>query len=160
MIPKPVQDFITTPQRDILNENLSRAKEQTHPSDLASMASVPGEQKDEETFINPFISQIPQEIKTDLVQNTQQQFVTPGVIPEALTTPQFNVSGIVWRSKNLQAIINGEIVTIGDRVNNWVVSEITKDGVHMTFEQQSLWVKPMINPEGETQAQPTNPYRR
>ncbi len=165
LIPTPIKDFIARPPRDILKENLSEANEQIPQSNNAISQSekkttAANSKKEDDIFINPFVPQIPQETKTTPFVNTQQPGTTPNVVAETVPAPQFNVSGVVWHSKKLQAIVNGEIVTIGDRVSNWVVSEITKDGVHMTFEQQSLWVKPIINPEGETQAQPTNPYRR
>jgi hypothetical protein len=166
LIPKPIKDFIATPQQDILKNNLTQANEQifqTHKVDSQSTQEMTGSnsqnQKENDAFINPFVPQIPQATITTPFVSTQQS-VTPNVVQETAPIPQFNVSGVIWHSKKLQAIVNGEIVTIGDRVSNWVVSEITKDGVHMTLEQQSLWVKPIINPEGETQAQPTNPYRR
>ncbi len=165
IIPKPIKDFIARPERDILKENLSQANEQIPQSSNAAsqpeQKTIPANsKKEDDIFINPFVPQIPQETKTTPFVNTQQPLVAPNIVQETVPTPQFNVSGVVWHSKKLQAIVNGEIVTIGDRVSNWVVSEITKDGVHMTLEQQSLWIKPIINPEGETQAQPTNPYRR
>lgn len=164
IIPKPIKDFIATPPQDALKENLSLANEQVSQSSETSSQvtrkiSEANSKKDEDIFINPFVPQIPQEVKATPFVNTPET-TTPNVVQETVPIPQFNVSGVVWHSKKLQAIVNGEIVTIGDRVSNWVVSEITKDGVHMTFEQQSLWVKPIINPENETQPQPSNPYRR
>ena len=47
--------------------------------------------------------------------------------------------------------INGQIVAIGDHVSNWLVAEITKDGVRVTSEDQNLWVKPVVNPEAGAQ---------
>ncbi len=164
VIPKPIADFIATPHPDVLKEKLAQAENQisnkndtlTQPI-LETVSSNSKNANDE--FINPFIPQIPQTAKPTPFVNPQATS-TPNVTPETAPIPEFIVAGVIWNSKKPQAIINEQIVSIGDHINTWAVSEITKDGVQMTFEEQNLWVKPIINPEAQAQAQPTNPYRR
>ncbi len=164
IIPKPIADFIAAPQPDILKEKLAQAKNQVPVENdtlaqpaVEKVSSNPQSTNDE--FINPFIPQIPQTVKTTAFVNPQVTS-TPDMTVETIPIPEFIVAGIIWNSKKPQAIVNQEIVTIGDNVNNWKVSEITKDGVRMNFEEQNLWVKPIINPEAQTQAQTADPYRR
>lgn len=163
MIPKKIQEFVATPPPDILNETLRQANEQT-PKDTVTSTPLNTRRNSKTAsviFQNPFIPQIPQEIKPMMPVNAQQQIPTSKVPGENLPPPpQFTVSGVVWNSKLPEAIINGQIVKIGDSVSNWAVSEITKEGIRVTFGEQNLWVKPVINPDAGPQSQPTNPYRR
>ena len=79
--------------------------------------------------------------------NPNSQVQPAPVIP----TPQFIVSGLIWNSKKPAAIINDEVVAIGDQVSNWAISEITKDGVRVSYEDRSLWIKPIVDPMSQPQ---------
>lgn len=164
-IPKPVADFIAKPQPDILKEKLSQANEQMleeadRPIDDLNKATDSKLKNEADEFTNPFIPQIPQAVKPKPFVAPKASAEPPPANIETTPIPQFIVAGIVWNSKKPQAIINEEVTAIGDQVSNWTVSEITEEGVRMTFGEQNLWVKPVINPEGQTQTQSPNFYQR
>ena len=143
--------FETPP--DMLNETLSKVKRleattTAKPSDEDLTA-----ESDPDTFRNPFVPQTPQPVRvsddntaTPIEQVQRERPVIP--------IPVFTLSGLIWNTKKPAAILNGKIVAIGDQVSNWSVSEITKEGVHVTFEDQALWVKPVLDPNRNKLAQP------
>ena len=111
-----------------------------------------------DTFINPFIPQTP--VSATNVPDTTVRVETPTATMPALMIPQFTLSGLVWNTKRPAAILNGKIVAIGDQVSSWSVTQITKEGVQVTFEDQNLWVKPVIDPNNPAQPNPNPRGRR
>jgi len=49
----------------------------------------------------------------------------PAAVPELLP----KVQGIIYNAANPEAIVNGKTVGVGDRVGNFSVKQILKDGV-------------------------------
>ncbi len=95
---------------------------------------------------NPFIPILP---SPQIVESTSNQITTTtssrskptsvkpvevtetkNVSPPAL--PKFIISGLVWNTDNPQAIINQEIVEIGDTVDDWTIVAITEDGIKVS----------------------------
>lgn len=159
---KRVENIAQQPAPDILKQTLKQAGEQetlTTTTDQTADRTIVETSIDINDIQDPFTPQIPKETKPILPINTTMP--TPTGIPEQETpVPQFIVSGMIWNSKKPAAIVNDQVVAIGDQISNWSVTQITKDGINMTFEQQNLWIKPIVNPELESQTQPSNPYRR
>lgn len=58
--------------------------------------------------------------------------------------PEFNVQGMVWRSDNPQAIIDGQILRIGDEIKDARVIDISKDGVKFLFRGKIITAKPKV----------------
>ncbi len=48
------------------------------------------------------------------------------------------VEGLVWGSKLPQAIINGQVVTVGGRVGDWEVVRIDKTGVTLRSGEKEI----------------------
>ncbi len=144
--------FETPP--DMLNETLNKVKRLEATTTAKPADEDLTSESDPDTFRNPFVPQTPQPVKT-IDDNTtsvpvQQIQRERPVVP----IPVFTLSGLIWNTKKPAAILNGKIVAIGDQVSNWSVSEITKEGVHVTFEDQNLWVKPVIDPIRNKLTQP------
>lgn len=57
----------------------------------------------------------------------------PLMVEQTFPVESFSVSAIIWDSKKPQAIINGKIVTIGEKLNGGEIIGIDKEGVHVTF---------------------------
>lgn len=141
-----IKQMLEEPSPDILKEKLSQAEqaiEKTKNDATEDAENDMNTNGPDNLFKNPFIPQIPQEAKTAPVPSDNS---TPVVVPVVAVTPQFTVAGVVWNSKKPQAILNGQVVGVGDHVSNWAVSEITKEGVRVTSEEQNLWIKPLVNP--------------
>lgn len=157
---KRVENIVQKPAPDILKQTLSQAEEQANLTAINTQdVDIPQDKTRAVSDIqDPFTPQIPQETKPALPIAVMP---TPHIVAEQATPiPQFIVSGMIWNSKKPAAIINDQVVAIGDQISNWSIAQITKDGINMTFEQQNLWIKPIVNPEIETQTQLSNPYRR
>lgn len=92
---------------------------------------------------NPFKSWLPviekiitPPVKTETVQPETQQ--PPPTKEEIIVIPppMLEISGIVWNTKNPQAIINDQVVVIGDTIENSKVVDIRKDGVDVIFSEK------------------------
>lgn len=146
--------------RDPLKEtlqNVSQMKEQYQ-------MSTQGVDKDTAQILrnlrNPFIPQLPAPKVADQIPVEQGQdqpdipFPGPEVVAEPeIVKPSFSISGLVWNTNMPQAILNGEVVSIGDVVESWTISDITNEGVEVTFQNKSFMIKP-----GENKGEPRNEY--
>ncbi len=75
----------------------------------------------------------------------------PVVVEAELTAPtaeyglsHLNVQGMVWGSKMPQAIINNQIVRIGEVIDGAEVLEIRREGVYVLYEGRQYIVRPKI----------------
>lgn len=55
-----------------------------------------------------------------------------------------NVQGMVWGSKMPQAIINNQIVRIGEIIDGAEILEIRREGVYVLYEGKQYIVRPTI----------------
>jgi len=102
---------------------------------------------------NPFTTALPEperpveDIKQPPV-DVKQQLLPPPVSdkedqPVSIPKPNFRVQGLVWNSDIPQAIVNNEVITIGDQVNGWTVIEINPQGVKMGIDTTNVyWFSP------------------
>lgn len=56
--------------------------------------------------------------------------------------PVLKISGLIWDSKRPQAIVNGEIIDVGDTLQKWTVTGISKDGIRLTRQNQEVLITP------------------
>ena len=104
---------------------------------------------------NPFIPQLPQKeippvpvaenpLPPPPVAFTQNPLppVEPTPPPPVPTPsgPELTVSGLVWNTTRPQAIINGQVVSVGDTVDNWIITGISKTGIEIRSGTQTLTV--------------------
>jgi len=98
----------------------------------------------EEVYTNPFISKLP-ERKPEIVE----EVIVPAVneIPpiaekkvEVITQPipiikppSLTINGLVWNSEFPQAIVNNQIVKLGDTIEGVTVVGIHREGIDITF---------------------------
>jgi hypothetical protein len=60
---------------------------------------------------------------------------------EELTPPELKINGLVWNTDKPQAIINDQVVVIGDMVGDSKVIDIRKDGVDLMFLNKPFTVQ-------------------
>lgn len=97
---------------------------------------------------NPFESQLPQPGQAVSKTETQVAPEPVGMGPEPTppqpkiipSLPQCSITGLVWDSQKPQAILNGKIIGLGDKIESWTVTQITKDGVEITFENEKFLI--------------------
>ena len=75
-----------------------------------------------ESLSDPFIEPEMEEIATESAETT--------VMP----LPDFSVQGVIWGGSLPQAIINEQVVKIGDTIQGAKVTSIGKEGVGLLFE--------------------------
>ena len=59
-----------------------------------------------------------------------------------IALPKFSISGIIWNSKRPQAIINGQIVEVGDTISEIKITGIHKEGIEGLFDGKPVTIKP------------------
>lgn len=71
-------------------------------------------------------------------------FAREAAKPDAAGKPEepFELSGLVWGNAMPQAILNGTIIRVGDKIDSAEVLEISKEGVRLKSGSEELWVRP------------------
>ncbi|MFA6378758.1 MAG: hypothetical protein WCX16_03130 [Candidatus Omnitrophota bacterium] len=64
----------------------------------------------------------------------------PAPVEEA-KPPEIKISGLVWSTDRPQAIINDQILTIGDMIGDSKIIDINKDGVDIMFLNKLYTIK-------------------
>ncbi len=93
-------------------------------------------------FGNPFSSPLPKksEIKPKvIVVPAQKETPTP---PAPVTPPNLLVKGLVWNTDRPQAIINDQVVGVGDRVGETTIRSITRNGIGFEFMKTHFTLNP------------------
>lgn len=101
---------------------------------------------------NPFESQLPETEPEDEEPMDKPEITEPAtsapifnipVTEEPLPPiPTFEITGIIWDSDRPQAIINEQIVDIGDTIEDVRITEIEKTAIRGTFHGASITIKP------------------
>lgn len=113
---------------------------------LAQISEIPEtEKKDDfltqttETFLaspqslkNPFESKLPKEIVVPSTASQHDSHDKP--LPVSISTPKFVITGVVWNTSKPQVIINGQVASIGDVIENWKIIEIKKTHVKVVSD--------------------------
>ncbi len=126
---------------EILYENLSTLDQSRCPVDAII------------NLKNPFATALPEpERPVEIVKqppvDVKQQLLPPPVSdkggqPVPVPKPNFQVQGLVWDSDLPEAIVNNEVVSIGDKINGWTVIEINPQGVKMGIDTTNVyWFSP------------------
>lgn len=107
---------------------------------LISIGSCESASMDRNPFKSwlPAIEKIltPPPVEKETVQpETQQQLTTTQEIA-IIPPPMLEINGIVWNTKKPQAIINDQVVVIGDTIENSKIVDIRKDGVDVIFNEK------------------------
>ncbi|MDD2654432.1 MAG: hypothetical protein PHI86_04940 [Candidatus Omnitrophica bacterium] len=59
--------------------------------------------------------------------------------------PEFVVQGMIWSSDNPQAIIDGQVLRLGDDIKEAKIIDISKEGVKFLYRGKIITAKPKIN---------------
>lgn len=133
-------------------------------------ASDPGSEKIDISSLsnkNPFKSQLPEKPKPKPKPVRERQKRTPSsgkksgkkflktpsgdlrkrktdMTQRVPTKPALVITGLVWDTKRPQAIVNGKVVSIGDKINNNKIEivSIRKDGIDIMFEGAEMTIEP------------------
>ena len=138
--------------RNIIKDTLHRA-EKGETTKKENLGLDPETAELVRSLKNPFIPQLPHPEQA-IEGRTEQEEVPlppemtenfpmgPEPLPQKITKPSFTVSGLIWNSDLPQAILDGQIVTIGDLIKNWTIVNISKEGVEVTFKNFTYMIEP------------------
>ena len=95
---------------------------------------------DLDSIPDPFISKLPKEPEPPppmqagpTMQMTPSVNPTPGESSKEIKPPPILVvTGLVWNSDNPQAIVNNDIKSIGDKIEEWTIVKIGEEGIVLT----------------------------
>ncbi len=107
--------------------------------DKAQEAAAP-----ELSFRDPFRSFLPYDVaQQNGVEGSALGEDAQASIPkeEILDLSQFSVAGLVWGIEEARAIINGEIVAVGDTIGEAQVLRIDRDGILFGFHGREYLLK-------------------
>ena len=97
------------------------------------------------TLINPFAAKLPKKIPLQAIPEVQPSPFEPRVpLPSAPLkeeepqAPSFKIFGIVWNTDRPQAIINNQVVSMGDKIENSEIVAINKIGIDVVSEGQKF----------------------
>jgi hypothetical protein len=108
---------------------------------------------------NPFQSQLPEKRKPPEAPNPKVKIEDPkgaiekpkvsqpnieSVAPKVIETPmpQLTIKGVIWNSDRPQAIINDQIIDIGDKISEVTVTGIRKGGIDVMFHGKKSTLTP------------------
>ncbi len=61
--------------------------------------------------------------------------------PEIIEPPTLNIKGLIWNTNRPQAIINDQVVNLGDTVSEAEIIAIRKSEVDILFKGQKMTIK-------------------
>ena len=97
-------------------------------------------------FKNPFISvlplpQIPQKPEVIEHQPVETTARAEERIPEPeIVAPEFVVSGVIWNTSKPQAILNNQVVAIGDKIEGATILGIDSKNIEIEFNGKHVTV--------------------
>ena len=105
------------------------------------------------TLKDPFIPQLPKPQEETPQKDTpppdeppKLEIFTDTDEPEKprpkIRKPDFEISGMVWNTDHPQAIMDDEIINIGDRLGQWTIEQIGPAGVEIIYKDTKFIIEP------------------
>jgi hypothetical protein len=105
---------------------------------------------------NPFKSWLPKieenivkPLEGDTIENKDDQSGIAAQKAAEIQPPDLKLNGLVWNTTKPQAIINDQVVNIGDIIENSKIVDIKKDGVDIIFSEK-LFTIPIEQPSTQS----------
>lgn len=112
-------------------------------------------------FRNPFKPQLPQRkqvskpspeaakksIKKKKTQAQKKAATSKHILKQSVEAipqepPLMVISGLVWNSERPQAIVNNQIIDVGDKIETIQVVAIRKEGIEIKFNGRTITIEP------------------
>jgi hypothetical protein len=84
---------------------------------------------------DPFINLLQIDIYRSALKKTEP------VVDSQSPLPDFVIQGIVWNTEMPQAILNGQVIRIGDTIEGVKVLQIEKEGITILYRGEKLLIK-------------------
>jgi len=154
---KNFQKSFSSSDRDLLKETMSKIEKSAQEKKFLEQGLDAQTIEIVASLKNPFIDQLPQPEKpeekppTDIEEQpvpTRRGDILPQdksdnmKAEQRIPLPSFRISGLVWNSDRPQAIMNNQIVSVGDTINNCTITHISKEGVEVLFQEKTYTIEP------------------
>jgi len=112
---------------------------------------------DLDAALNPFTPQLPKvqivkdkakpetpksrRVKEYIIPKNKLRDLSYTIIVKKSEPPSLSIAGLIWNSDHPQAIINGEVVGVGDVVADAEITSISKAGIEVAFEGEIFTVQ-------------------
>ena len=127
-------------QYDVILEKANRVRE--HFSNNIPLLNFDLDEKGR-TLYNPFESRIPKKHEPVQIQTFEEPTPEPVIPKTTENPPSVKISGLVWNTERPQAIINNNVYDIGDSIEGWTITNISKDGITIrSINHSQLTIKP------------------
>ena len=95
---------------------------------------------------NPFEPKLPRTVKmlekNKIIETTKTTETTSVQSEASLQPPALDINGLVWNTNRPQAIINNQVVDVGDTIAETKIVAIRKTGVDVSFRGKILTISP------------------
>lgn len=87
----------------------------------------------------------PDDMDNDFLNRRQRSIEQAPIQKKEEPIPKLDLTGLIWNSDRPQAIINGQVVSVGDTVSEVKITAINKSGVDIEFKGKTLTISPETN---------------
>ncbi len=60
---------------------------------------------------------------------------------KAVKLPQFNITGLIWNSDKPQAIVDGNVLSVGDEIKGAKLLSVNKDGIKIEYKRAEFFIE-------------------
>jgi len=92
-------------------------------------------------FYSKFIPCEENPFKNLLMHFLENKKKTESTKSEELPLPFLGIQGIIWNTDTPQAIINNQVVKIGDKIENVEIIDIDKQGIKVDYNDEIIFIK-------------------
>lgn len=94
-------------------------------------------------FKDPFVSLLPKKEPVKAEAATPKPTTkTEKAQEKEIVLPSVEITGIVWNTNRPQAIINEHVVSIGDKIDDMIISDIRRSGIDIIYQGKHFTIKP------------------
>lgn len=62
------------------------------------------------------------------------------MVEEPIKPPEVKIAGLIWNTDHPQAIVNGQIVQVGDQIGEWKIQKIDREGIEISFRDKKIFI--------------------
>lgn len=120
----------------------AKAAQETKAEEAAKKSPAAGSSVQGDNIVRPKVTFKAAGLKDPFRPLIEEEKAAPVVSEEVKPLPPLSVQGLLWGGAFPQAIVNGKIVKIGDKVADAQILGIDKEGVTVLFENTEHKISP------------------
>ena len=104
----------------------------------------------------PHVESLP--VKNVVMPPSQSPKFTPPVSGE-LKPPEIKISGIIWNTDQPQALINNQMVKVGDQIAEWTIEKIDENGIELSSRGKKILIPTNFSVGNSSKKESANPKK-